>query len=242
MNPSPPVALLACEVFSSEIALHAREDTHIVETRWLEVGLHDQPDNLRRALQREVEALDARDDIQAIVLAYGLCGLGTAGLTASRHPLVIARAHDCITVFLGSKEAYADCQRRCPGCHYYTPGWNRERRVPGPDRTEMLRARFSEKFDPEDVEFLLETEREQWNHGGPAIYMHLGTPEAAAEEAYARRCADWLGWEFESIAGDPQLLRDLLHGPWDEARFLVVPPGQAIRHAPDESILRAQPV
>ena len=149
MNPSPPLALLACEVFSSEIALHAREATHIVETRWLEVGLHDQPDNLRRALQREVEALDARDDIQAVVLAYGLCGLGTAGLTASRHPVVIARAHDCITVFLGSKEAYADCQRRCPGCHYYTPGWNRERRVPGPDRTEMLRARFSEKFDPE---------------------------------------------------------------------------------------------
>ena len=33
-------------------------------------------------------------------------------------------------MFLGSKEAYAAHQRSCPSCYYYTPGWNRARRVP----------------------------------------------------------------------------------------------------------------
>ena len=50
--------------------------------------------------------MDARTDIEAIVLAYGLCGRGTAGLRPLRHKLVIPRAHDCITVFMGN------CKRR----------------------------------------------------------------------------------------------------------------------------------
>src|SRR5436190_317223 len=104
---------------------------HIVEVRYFEMGLDDRPSNLRSTLQENLEALDQRTDISAVVLAYGLCGRGTAGLKPTRHQLVIPRAHDCITVLMGSKEAYAEHQRRCPTCIYYTPGWNRGRRVPG---------------------------------------------------------------------------------------------------------------
>ena len=71
-----------------------------------------------------------REDIEAVALAYGLCGCGTAGLQPRRHKFVIPRAHDCIALFMGSKDAYAEQQRLCPTCYYYTPGWNRERRVP----------------------------------------------------------------------------------------------------------------
>lgn len=236
----PRIALLACSVFEREIALHAQEAKHIAEVRFFEMGLHDRPDRLRAVLRENLEALDARPDIEAVVLAYGLCGRGTAGLAPQSHRLVIPRAHDCVTVFMGGKEAYAEHQRRCPGCYYYTPGWNRGRRVPGPERVDLLRAEYADKFPADDVEFLLQVEREQWALHDLATYLDLGTDDAETEAAYARRCAEWLGWKFERLPGDPALLRDLLWGKWDGGRFQIVEPGRRLAHSPDESIFRAE--
>lgn len=237
----PRIALLACSVFEREIELHATGASHIAETRIFEVGLHDRPDILRETLQAALDDLDARNDIEAIVLAYGLCGCGTAGLQSHRHKFVIPRAHDCITVFMGSKEAYAEQQRSCPTCYYYTPGWNRERRVPGPERLASLRADLSKQFDEDNVDFLLESEQEQWALHNTAFYIDLGTDDAEREAEYARRCADWLGWRFERMRGDPSLLRDLLWGNWDAERFQIIEPGSRLGHCPDATIMRAEP-
>ena len=239
---APRIALLACSVFEGEIAWHARGAEHLAEIRFFEIGLHDRPDRLRAKLQENLDAVDARTDIAAVALAYGLCGRGTAGLRPLRHNLVIPRAHDCITVFLGSQQAYADHQRACPTCHYYTPGWNRARRVPGPEKLAALRADLSARFEPDEVEFLLEAERLQLALHDTATYLDLGTEDAKAEADYARTCADWLGWKFEHRHGDPALLRDLLWGNWDGARFQIIEPGMQLGHAPDEAILRSEPV
>lgn len=240
MSKIPSIALIACEVFQSEIDLLAGGAEHIVEKRLMEIGLHDRPDEMRAILQEAVVEMDARDDIEAIVLAYGLCGLGTAGLRAGRHPLVIPRAHDCITMFLGSKERYAERQSACPGCYHYTPGWNRARRVPGPDRLAALRLDFSKQFDPDDVEFLLESEKAMWNSYDTSTFIDLGTPEAESEAAYTKQCADWLGWKFEHLKGDPTLLRDLLWGSWDDGRFQIIRPASKLAHSPDEAVMRAE--
>lgn len=234
-------ALIACEVFRDEIAMLATGTAGLRATRWLEIGLHDRPDVMRGALQAAVDEMDGRDDIGVIVLAYGLCGLGTAGLRAGRHPLVIPRAHDCITVFLGSKDVYAGRQQACPGCHHYTPGWNRARRVPGPERLEMLRGEFGRRFGPDEAAFLLESEREAWAAYDTATFIDLGTSNADAEAGHAERCAEWLGWKFERVRGDPKLLHDLLHGPWDDARFQTVAPGCRLGHSPDDAVMRSEP-
>jgi len=238
---APRIALLACSVFEREIALYGRGSPHIAEARFFDIGLHDRPDQLRATLQENLEAVDGRTDIEAVVLAYGLCGRGTVGLRPLRHKFVIPRAHDCITVFMGSKEAYAGHHRRCPTCYYYTPGWNRGRRVPGPERLASMRAELAAKFDPDDVEFLVQTEREQWALNDTVTYLDLGTEDAAAEADYARKCADWLGWKFEHLRGDAALLRDLLWGNWDAERFQIIEPGAQLGHAPDQFIMRSEP-
>lgn len=236
----PRFALLACAVFEREIEMLAASSRHIVETRYYEIALHDRPDTLREKLQGEIRSLDARDDIDAIVLAYGLCGRGTAGLQAGRYPFVIPRAHDCITVFLGSKEKYASLQRGCATCYYYTPGWNRARRVPGPDRIAAMRKEYSDRFDEDDVDFLIESEQAAWAMHDTATYIDLGTADAETEADYARECANSLGWKFERIHGDPSLLRDLLDGRWDDERFQIIRPGEVLGHSPDERVLRAE--
>jgi len=103
---------------------------------------------------------------------------------------------------------------------------------------EKLRAGYAEKYDAEDVDFLLETERELWKNYHTATYIDTATPDSAREADYARACADWLGWDFEHVRGDLVLLRDLLLGNWDEARFLVVPPGGRIAMSNDDRVMR----
>ena len=43
----PRIAVLACSVFESEIALHTAGARHIAEIRFFEIGLHDHPSVLR---------------------------------------------------------------------------------------------------------------------------------------------------------------------------------------------------
>ena len=80
MSSSPRLGLIACRVFEDEIVLHGGKSPQILETRYLEVGLHDHPDNLRKAVQAEIDAFDARDDIDAVALAYALCGRAATAL------------------------------------------------------------------------------------------------------------------------------------------------------------------
>jgi hypothetical protein len=142
---------------------------------------------------------------------------------------------------MGSKEAYAEHQRCRAACYYYTPGWNRERRVPGPDALEALRADLSPRFDVDDVEFLVDAIREQWAMHDTASYVDLGTEDSAAEETYARKCADWLGWRFERLSGDPALLRDLLWCGWDAERYQIIEPGATLAQSHDPSVMRSEP-
>ena len=67
----------------------------------LDFGLHFRPKRLKNAL-REVIDKSANDAV-TLILGYGLCSNGTAGLKAPEATrLVIPKVHDCIAIFLGS--------------------------------------------------------------------------------------------------------------------------------------------
>lgn len=239
MSTLPTVALVYCEVFREEIAIASAGATHIRERIEFEIGLHDHPPKMRVCLQEVIDKLEARNDITAVLLAYGLCGHGTAGLRARRHSLVLPRAHDCISVFLGGADIHAARQSACPGCHYYTCGWNRARRVPGPERTAALREEYARRFDEETVDFLLDQERELWSHYDTAAFIDTGTANTETEAAYTRKCAQSLGWRYEEIAGDRSFLHQLLWGPWDNGRFIQVAPGRQVAVRTDGSVMTA---
>lgn len=241
-TPPPAMALIICDVFEPELALVMPGASHVIEQRLFEIGLHDRPEIMRVELQKGIDALGEREDIEVIALVYGLCGCGTVGLHSARQRLVIPRAHDCRTVFLGSKELFASREQACPGCYYYTPGWNRARRVPGPEREASLKESYGKQFDPEDVEFLLESEREMWASYNTTAFIDHGTADSAREAAYTKECAEWLGWRYEYVRGDPTLLHDLVWGPWDADRFQLIEPGQQLAHSPDAAIMRIEPV
>ena len=102
MSSTPSLAVIACAVLEDEVRHLVADLPHVHELIILPQGLHNEPPRLRRELQAAVDRAEARPEVEVIVLVYGLCGRGVENLRHARCPLVIARAHDCVTLFLGN--------------------------------------------------------------------------------------------------------------------------------------------
>ena len=99
-------------------------------------------------------------------------------------PLVIPRAHDCITLFLGSKERYTKRFEESPGTYYYSSGWI-ERKDGSTEQGNMRmineeakKKRFDsyvEKYGLDNAQYLVEMES-QWatNYNSMAL-IDLGS-------------------------------------------------------------------
>lgn len=235
-----PMAVIACAVLEDEVRHFAKPFGHITHIEILPQGLHNEPDRLRREVQGAIERVEAGfPAVSGIALVYGLCSRGVEGICPSRCRVGVPRAHDCITLLLGSRERYGEYVARHPGTYWYSPGWNRCHVPPGPERHEKLFREYREKYGEEDAEYLMEQEQSWFRKYNRAAYVHLGPGYSENDVAFSKQCADWLGWSFDMQVGNPALLRDLLCGAWDDARFIVIGPGQTPRMTADDRIVEA---
>ena len=246
-------AFIGCEVLLREFYLLAARAESILDPVILPQGLHNTPPELRARVQQEIDRLDGgpehllyeeRDVLplprfDAILLGYALCSNGVVGLTARRTPLVIPRGHDCITLLLGSKEAYRDYFDSHRGIYWYSAGWIERTLQPGRARREMTRNYYLEKYGEDNADYLMEMEQSWYQEYNWATYLNWGLPTVERDRAYTRDCADFLGWRYDEIACDQTLFRDFLNGHWDEERFLVIPPGECIEPSHDPTILKS---
>jgi hypothetical protein len=100
--------LIACEVLAREAYTCAAKSPHSIDIQLLVKGLHDTPHRLRDRLQATIDAAstsaaEGSTSYDAVLLGYGLCSNSTVGLMARGVPLVLPRAHDCMTLYLGSR-------------------------------------------------------------------------------------------------------------------------------------------
>jgi len=235
------LAVITCDVLTDEVRHFCKELPQVKKMEIIEQGLHNTPDLLRERLQQAIAKTEEDAAIDAIVLVYGLCSRGIEGVSAQRCQLVITRAHDCITLLLGSKERYAEYNRQHPGTYWYSSGWNRCHVPPGKERVDNLRRQYLEQYGEENADYLMEMEQDWMRAYNRATFIDLGVTPAEADICYTKQCADWLGWSYDEQRGDPQLLCDLLSGQWDAERFLVLQPGETFRFTVDDSILAATP-
>ncbi len=234
------IKVIACKVMLRQLYALAAESENVVDILWMRQELHAEPDNMRAWLQHTIDRIEAEETpYDAIVLAYGLCSNGTAGLRASKTRLVIARAHDCITLLLGSKSTYAKLfEADSGGIYWYSQGWLESADMPGRERYETLYAEYCEKYGQDNAQYLLEMEQSWMRNYHKAVYISWPhEDEKGAEHTHAQ--AEFLNWTFERVLGDPSLLRDLIGGRWDEERFLVLEPGAPVAAAYDGGIVRA---
>jgi hypothetical protein len=243
---------IGCEVLARPLYLAAAMSPHVVDVDLLRRGLHDVPVDLRARLQEMVDESDPRT-YDAVVLGYALCGQATAGLRAASLPLVVPRAHDCITLFLGDRERYTHEFTEHPGTFWYSQDYIERQDEPGgalvglgvgagtEDELKATHAEYVEKYGRDNADYLMEALGAWRSHYDRAAYIDLAVADGSAVEARARDDADRRGWRFERIAGDTILLRRLLAGDWDRD-FLVVRPGERVAMSYDEDVVRAEPV
>lgn len=240
--------LVSCEIFFREMRAAAAASPHRIEIHFLPKGLHDIPS--RDMLSRVQEAVDrAGRDGDAVLLGYGLCNNGIDGLVARDVRLVVPRAHDCITLFFGSKERYADYFFKHPGAYFKTTGWM-ERSEPGPELKQLTiphqlgmdrtLEQFIAEYGEDNGRYLHEQLAHTSRNYGQFTFIEMGVEPDGSFEQGTRDEAAKRGWKFEKVSGSMALIRDLLNGHWREEAFLVVPPGHRIRATHDERIIRAE--
>jgi hypothetical protein len=240
---------LTCEALARSIYATSAHSPHTISVRLFKQGLHDRPRNLRGVLQAEIDAIPP-DDFDAILLAYGICGTSTIGLRAPAHtPLVIPRAHDCITLYLGSKERYQEEFNQHPGTYWYSLDYM-ERAQDGSSTAlgaaglEDQEARYDEyvqKYGKDNADMLLAEMRRWSQHYTRAAFIDTGLGQSQHYEDVARAKAAQSGWLFERKQGDRRLLDMLIAGDWREDEFLLVPPGHITREDYANGLIGAAP-
>ncbi|HWQ56509.1 MAG TPA: DUF1638 domain-containing protein [Bryobacteraceae bacterium] len=242
--------LISCEILYREVcAVVARSKNH-VDIEFLTKGLHDAGtgpmlETLQAAVDR-TEQGQVRYD--AICLGYGLCGNGLVGLTARGTPLVLPRAHDCITLFLGNKERYLQYFNDNPGVYFTTTGWIE--RGEGSELTQLSLEKqgfgktyedLVAKYGEDNAQYLYEQLGKYGVRYRQFTYIEMGLEPDDQFERVTRERAAERGWKFEKIRGDLALVEGLVDGKWEERDFLVVQPGFRITARYDDHIIGTEP-
>ena len=235
---------LGCEVLARPIYLCAARSPHIVDVELFQRGLHNDPPDLRARLQERIDAASGQG-YEAVVMAYGLCGQATAGLTARDIPLVFPRAHDCITLFLGSRDRYREEFQHNAGTYWYALDYiergdnsNSTLTLGVGSDTELAAVyeEYVEKYGQDNADYLMEVMGAWQNHYKRAALIDMGVGDTGAVEARAKADAARRGWVFERVAGDMILIRRLLDGDWNQD-FLTLQPDQRLVMTYDNDVI-----
>ncbi|MDR1248355.1 MAG: DUF1638 domain-containing protein [Treponema sp.] len=234
--------VIACEATAPQAEMAAKECGNEIDLRILDIGLHEVgQEKMPVELQKAIDEVNA-DRYDAILLAYGLCNNGICGLHAAI-PIVAPRAHDCITLFMGSKEKYRQYFDTHPGSMFVSAGTMNpkanESLFSGIDKREKMRQEFLAKYDEEDVEYLMETLGNPLKNYHRITFINDGVGNIKGNRDIAQRIASDLDWDFEEFQGSADLFHRLLSGDWDEDSFLVIRPGDTIKPSYTETIIRS---
>ena len=239
---------IVCDMFMLPVEHLDAASPHELVLTDLSASLHVEPLPLRDRIQEEVDRIEAEDPgLEAIQLGYGLCGGATAGLKARSAPLVLPRAHDCATIFLGSRERYLQEHEATPGTYWFTEdnikrgdalkGWllGDAGRSDGVEETYR---EYVEKYGQENADYLMEAMGAWQSHYERGAFLETGLAEDETSMQQARSESELRGWRFERVMSDLNLIKRLLDGDWD-ADYLVVQPGEQVAMSYDDEVVKA---
>jgi hypothetical protein len=239
---------LTCEVMARSVYYAAAQSPNVVDVRLNRRGLHDNPPELRRVLQDEIDDVGAPHD--AIVLAYGLCGGSAAGIVAGNVPVVVPRAHDCITLFLGSRDEYQSQTLKNPGTYWYVQDYMERGTDDGAfaglgantdEAITKTREEYVDKYGEDNAEYLMEVTGAWRDHYNRAVFIDMGIGDPEKTRAMAEAEARAREWTFDPLNGSYVITKRLIDGDWPDEDYLILQPGERLEMSHDEAIIKAVP-
>jgi hypothetical protein len=219
--------IIACEVLQDELKAVSAPG---VQFDFLEQGLHRVPSKMPAAIQEKIDQADSQFDY--VLLGYGSCGSGILGVKAGKQPLVIPRAHDCISFYLGSIKNHQQTHEKNPGTYYLTKGWIEQAKSPLGTLEE-----YTERYGRETAEWVIGEEFKNYNR---LVLVHTGVYDPAAYREQAKANAAFLGVAYEEIKGTLAFFKKMVNRRWSEEDFIILQPGEEITQSRFLSIIGCQ--
>lgn len=243
--------LIACEVFTREICHCVASTPHVVDIEFTEKGAHDRSDFLRDVIQSKIDS-GQKDEkkYDAILLCYGLCGNATVNLLSRGFKIVVPRAHDCCTLFLGSKERYKEFFAKNPSLSFSSTGYIergdsyvREASVNKILGLDKSYEEYVGLYGEENAKFIWENLNSCRTDQQSSEVVFIEVPETEhlgyAEQCRARAQAE--GKQYVQLQGNIRLIKSLVLGDWNQSEFLIMQPYQRTSAVYDwEEIIRAE--
>ena len=192
------------------------------DVEFLPKGLHDLGGKPMAAKIQESVDRVPEGVYDAILLGYGLCGNGLAGVTARYTRLVLPRAHDCIGLLMGSAERYLAYFEGNPGTYYRSTGWLE--RGKGLQQLTHNTTGFAEslaalilKYGEDDGRYLYDEMTRYRSHYRKLTFIETGLEADGKFIAEAATEAAEQGWTFERLPGELGWLGRLVeYAPTDQ--------------------------
>lgn len=243
--------MISCDVLRREMYEAAARSVNTVDLEFLPKGLHDIGcQGMRDRLQQALDNVQGPYD--AVLLGYGLCNMGVDGIITKRHCVVITRAHDCITLFLGSRKRFQDYFEQNPGTYYATSGWLErtgqveselsQMSIQHTTGMDMSLEDLTRNYGEDNARYLYDTLVQNTRHYKKLTYIPMGIEPDNRFEKASRKKAEEKGWTFETLGGDLNLIQRLVDGDWATDDFVVVPTGHRISVSYDDGILKSLPI
>lgn len=236
---------IGCEVLARPLYHYAAISPHAIDFSFFHRGLHNTPKELHASLQMQVNEVKS-PPYDAIIFAYGLCGQALLDLRSETLPMVVPKAHDCITLFLGSRNRYKEEFNKIPGTYWYTQDF--QERVNDSDSylplgsyeleiTDETRKKYIQKYGEDNADYVLRILGEWQRHYHRAALIDLNLGDISKTEAFVKAQAQKNNWIYEKLEGRLELIKKLLFGEWDDD-FLVIERGKTIKMSFDEEVMR----
>lgn len=238
--------VIACEILFREVCFCASLCGNVTDLKFMGKALHDIGSaGMSKQLQTEIDSANS-DIYDAILLIYALCNNGISGLR-SKIPMVVPRAHDCITLLMGSKEKYKMYHEKNPSAYYMSPGWierddfSKITNTGIPSQLWMNRTyqEYADQYGEENAVYLMEALGDWTSNYSKYTFIDTKTGDVEKYINDTKALANEKGWEFEKVEGSKSLIMDMMNGKWDDERFLVLPAGKPIESSYDGCIIRA---
>jgi len=205
--------IIACGGIESEIKAVQKRYAFNVKLISMPQNLHRNPEKMTDLLQDKIN--QESDEGNTVVLGYGLCSGGTAGLFAPENGLIMPKLHDCISMYLGDKEEYNKIFKKYRGTYFLTKQWIDNQLDP----LGLVNNEYTERVGPEMAKEAMETELKNYNY-----IAFIDTPGSESEKnkyiEVAKENAKVFEKQFIEIKGSDRFFKKLLDGQYDSKGFL----------------------
>lgn len=207
--------IISCQTIKREVRLAISETGVDYPVLLIDSGLHNFPDQLRKAIQEQINKID---NVDTILMAMGFCGNGLIGIKSTEARMIIPRADDCISLLLGSYELRRKISKE-EGTYFLTKGWlDFERNL------IVEYQRCVEKYGPDRA---LRVMKVMLGHYRRLMVIDTKAYELEDILDTTRAFAEKMGMKHEEFTGSMRFLKKLLLGPWDE-EFIIMEPGREL--------------